>query len=460
MDKHVMAVIRQKMEQEGLPDLATRLFLAYVEELKSGATGMIPEPMIQALSSLPDAEHFPDSYREKGREALSRTVMLKLNGGLGTGMGLSQAKSLLEVRDGKRFLDVILMQVKALRLRYGVQLPLVLMNSFSTDKDTLDVIQADADFMEGQGSLPVSFLQHKVPKLLEETLLPVAWPDNPEQEWCPPGHGDLYTALTASGLLDQLVEAGHEYAFVSNSDNLGAILDCSILGYFAESGSSFMMEAADRTEADRKGGHLAMDQDGRLLLRESAQCPNEDMDAFQDTMRHRFFNTNTIWLNLRRLQDELRKHEGLIRLSVIANRKTVDPLNDQSPAVLQIETAMGSAIHAFPDACAIRVPRFRFAPVKTTDDLLVLGSDHYELTREGEVRPLTPASQRTVVRLDPRYYKKIDDFKARFPRGFPELKHCRSLNVLGDVLFEPEQILMGDVTLFGGEKSPEGSVQV
>src|SRR5438105_1204399 len=78
-----------------------------------------------------------------------------------------------------------------------------------------------------------------------------------ELEWCPPGHGDIYTALVTSGMLDALLDAGYEHAFVSNSDNLGAVLDPRILAWFAAERIPFLMEVADRTEADRKGGHIA-----------------------------------------------------------------------------------------------------------------------------------------------------------------------------------------------------------
>jgi len=100
-------------------------------------------------------------------------------------------------------------------------------------------------------------LQGKFPKLLADSLEPVSWPANPELEWAPPGHGDLYTSIVTSGTLDALLEKDYRYAFVSNSDNLGAVLDERILGWFAREGLPFAMEVADRTEADRKGGHLA-----------------------------------------------------------------------------------------------------------------------------------------------------------------------------------------------------------
>lgn len=48
---------------------------------------------------------------EDAQTLLSATAVLKLNGGLGTSMGLEKAKSLLPVKDGKTFLDLIAEQV-------------------------------------------------------------------------------------------------------------------------------------------------------------------------------------------------------------------------------------------------------------------------------------------------------------------------------------------------------------
>ncbi|NNE43870.1 MAG: UTP--glucose-1-phosphate uridylyltransferase, partial [Gemmatimonadetes bacterium] len=364
------------MTAEGLPPVAVRTFRHYWQQLADGATGMLPQAEISPVDSLPDSEEL-GSYAEAGARALARTVMVKLNGGLGTSMGMTRAKSLLPIRDGATFLDFIARQVLHLRAAHDCRLPLVLMNSFRTRDDTLDALAAYPALDVG---LPLDFLQHKVPKILAEDLSPAEWPAHPENEWCPPGHGDIYTALITSGMLEGLLAGGYEYAFVSNSDNLGAVLDLPILGWFAEEDAPFLMEACDRTEADKKGGHLARHADGRLILREVAQCPEDEMEAFQDVNVFRYFNTNTLWVNLKQLQRVLDEQDQFLGLPLIRNRKTVDPTDDGSPAVYQLETAMGAAISVFPDACALRVPRERFLPVKTTGDLLGLRSDLYRTT--------------------------------------------------------------------------------
>lgn len=429
----------EKMTAEGLPDVVIRTFAHSYAQLLSGETGLIAETAIRSVEALPDADRLPSGLEDRGREALAQTVLLKLNGGLGTGMGLDRAKSLLPVKDGLSFLDIIARQAII------GQVPLVLMNSFSTREDSLQALQAHPGL---QGSLPLDFLQHKVPKVRADDFSPAECRDNPALEWNPPGHGDIYTALLTSGLLERLLDAGCRYAFVSNADNLGAVMDLSILGYFADSKAPLLMEVADRTEADRKGGHLACFPDGQLLLRESAQCPAEDQDAFQDIDRHRYFNTNSLWLDLEQLRSLLAAKEGVLGLPPIYNRKTLDPRNSESPAVIQVETAMGSAISVIPGAAAIRVSRRRFAPVKSTDDLLIVRSDLYRLDENFCVVPVcTERDQLPVVRLDSRYFKMIDDFEKRFASGAPSLVDCSQLRVRGDVRFGRGVTCHGSVTL-------------
>ena len=238
-------------------------------------------------------------------------------------MGMTGPKSLLEVKDGLTFLDITVRQILDLRARTGAQLPLVLMNSFATRDPSLAAL-ARYDELAIDG-VPADFVQSKVPKLAADELSPVQWPPDPKLEWAPPGHGDLYPSLLSSGMLDALLEGGYEYAFVANVDNLGAVMEPRILAWFARERIPFLMEVADRTEADRKGGHLARRADGGLVLRETAQTSDEDSDAFQDITRHRFFNTNTLWIDLRALAEVLEERGGVLGLPMIVNRKTVDP---------------------------------------------------------------------------------------------------------------------------------------
>jgi UTP--glucose-1-phosphate uridylyltransferase len=376
--------------------------------------------------------------------------VIRLNGGLGTSMGMTEAKSLLEVKDGLTFLDVIARQVLHMRGRAGVRLPLVLMDSFRTRDDSLRALERYPDIAS---DVPLDFLQGRVPKILADDLTPASWPDDPELEWAPPGHGDLYTSLATTGLLAQMLERGYEYAFVANSDNLDAVLDERILAWFARERLPFAMEVLRRSESDRKGGHIAQRRGGGLVLRESAQVEDGDEDAFQDIDRHRYFNANNLWLNLRTLSDVLEERDGVLGLPMIVNRKTLDPGDPSSPAVFQLETAMGAAIDVFEGAAAIEVDRTRFAPVKTTNDLLVVRSDFYELTGDAEMRPVR--DDPPLVDLDSDYFKLIRDFDERFRDGAPSLARCKRLRVRGDVAFGRDVTIRGSV-----EISQDGAEQL
>lgn len=449
-----------KLRDAGAPEAAVRTFARQLERLRAGETGLLPESAIAPIESLPDADALPEPSAEEARAALAQAVVIKLNGGLGTSMGLSGPKALLPVRGELTFLDVIAQQVLHLRRRTGATVPLVLMHSFATRAASLDKLAEHPALTEQD--VPLDFLQGRVPKLRADDLEPVSWPADPALEWSPPGHGDLYPSLVASGMLDQLLAGGHRYAFVSNSDNLGATLDVPLLCFFAASGAPFLMEAADRTEADRKGGHLAQRPDGGLVLREVAQCPDEDLDAFQDVTRHRYFNTNSLWLDLQALRQALDAAGGVLDLPLIVNRKTVDPRDTGSTPVIQVETAMGAAIDALDGAQAIRVPRTRMSPVKTTSDLLAVRSDAYELDGEARV-VLVPSrgGRPPVIALDDRF-KLVGDFDARFPAGPPSLSACERLVVEGDVVFGADVVVRGTATVAAPEggtlRVPDGAV--
>nr|NLD41080.1 UTP--glucose-1-phosphate uridylyltransferase [Actinomycetales bacterium] len=347
------AMAREKMQEAGVSGAAIEVFSSYYEQLRSGATGLIRETDIEPLREVDQLETGP-AVGEADPAALGRTVLIRLNGGLGTSMGMDRAKSLLPVRDGQSFLDLTVAQVLAARKRYGARLPLVFMNSFSTQEDTLAALAAYPTLPVAD--LPLDFLQSKEPKLRRDTLLPVEWPADPELEWCPPGHGDLYPSLLASGLLDQLIAAGFTQANVANSDNLGAGPSAEIAAWFEDSGAPYAAEVCTRTEMDRKGGHLARRRsDGRLVLRDTAQTAEEDMRFFTDEDVHPYFHTNNLWFNLEALREHLRRTGGVMGLPLIRNEKTVDPRDSSSTPVIQIESAMGAAIEVFEGATAICV---------------------------------------------------------------------------------------------------------
>lgn len=432
------------MRAAGLPEIAIANFQRAFEALVSGEKATLSEAELEPVPDVPDQAALAGA-RALGEAALGQSVVIKLNGGLGTSMGMTRAKSLLPVKDGLSFLDVTARQIVRLRERTGVAVPLVLMNSFRTHADSLAAL---AQYGKLSGPLAPDFLQHKVPRIAAADLAPIAWPAEPEHEWCPPGHGDLYPALHSSGLLDAMLAAGYRTAFVSNADNLGAVLDPVLLGWFVASRAPFAMEVKERTEADRKGGHLACTRDGRLVLREVAQCPPEERESFEDIQRWRFFNTNNLWIDLPALRAALDDTQGVLPLPLIRNEKPVDPEDPGSPRVIQLETAMGAALSVFPGALAIRVTEERFAPVKTTADLLRVRSDAYVRDAEERVLPARGGLGGAIaIDLDARFFRTVAQLDQRTPHGPPSLLRCRRLVVNGDVCFGRGVVIEGDVRL-------------
>jgi len=425
------------MENAGIHPVVVDTFAYYYAQILAGETGLISRRDIEPVASgeVQDASHIKQ-YAEAGKQALKHAVMIKLNGGLGTSMGLTGAKSLLEVKNSATFLEIMLQQAT----RHGVKL--ALMNSFSTHQDTLSAL----DRMKPSFP-PLLFMQNKFPKVMQQDFSPATWPQDPTLEWNPPGHGDIYAAIYTSGMLKRLINQGITYAFISNSDNLGATMDTALLGYFSQNRPPFMMEVARRTPADVKGGHIARHKDGRLILREAAQCPQDELDAFQDINLYGFFNTNNIWINLQALAKLIDKH-GTVKLPLIRNPKTLDPRDETSPKVYQAETAMGAAISLFEGATVIQVPPSRFFPVKKCNDLLAIRSDRFVFSKE-KMLTTNPAigSKRIEIDLDPRYYGKIDLFNQRFSQHIPSLVKCDALKIQGDVSFEKNVSVKGRVVI-------------
>ena len=429
---------RTKMESAGVSEAAILAFKHCYTSLLDDTPTVIREDEITAIDKLVELESLTNVGSTFSEDILNQTVMIKLNGGLGTGMGLQKPKSLLNIGSGMTFLDVIVEQVEYLKSSVGSSVRFLLMNSFSTSESTLKHLEDFSDVEQ------VELLQNQIPKVNAETLKPVEYAKNPDLEWCPPGHGDLYAALTGKGKLDELLSEGVKYAFVSNADNLGAMLDPVILNYFVQSDKPFLMEVTRRTESDKKGGHLALrKEDSQMLLREVAQTDEEDIKEFQNIDKHQYFNTNNLWIRLDKLKELLDRFDGVVPLPMIKNKKTVDPRDSSSTPVFQLEIAMGAAISCFEGADAICVPRSRFAPVKATSDLMALRSDAYMKTDEGQI-VLLPEREGIppVIKLS-KDYKLVDALEGL---GSPSLKAVKSLTISGLVRFAENVVLKGEVT--------------
>ncbi|KIP11653.1 hypothetical protein PHLGIDRAFT_17956 [Phlebiopsis gigantea 11061_1 CR5-6] len=371
---------------------------------------------------------------------LNKLAVLKVNGGLGTSMGMTGAKSALEVKDDMTFLDLTVRQIEHLNTTHHVDVPLILMTSFNTHEDTLRIIKKYAN----QQLRITTFNQSRYPRIYKESLLPCPKSaDDDKKNWYPPGHGDLYNALYQSGVLDQLLSEQKEYLFVSNSDNLGAVVDQQILQHMIESQAEFIMEVTDKTKADVKGGTL-IDYDGTIRLLEVAQVPNEHIEDFKSVRKFKIFNTNNLWINLKALKRVM--EAGEMELDIIVNPKTTD----DGQAVLQLETAAGDGIQFFKNGHGVNVPRSRFLPVKSCSDLLLIKSDIYSLAHgQLTINPQRMFETTPVIKLGD-HFKKIAQFQKRFKK-IPKIIELDHLTVTGDVYFGRNVTLRGTVIVVANE---------
>ncbi|GAA6054870.1 hypothetical protein JCM3770_004261 [Rhodotorula araucariae] len=381
---------------------------------------------------------------------LDKLAVLKLNGGLGTTMGCVGPKSIIEVREGMTFLDLSVRQIEHLNSAHNVNVPFILMNSFNTDEDTARIIQKYANHRIEL----MTFNQSRYPRVNRETLLPT--PKSALEDkgaWYPPGHGDLFDAIMNSGLVDKLIAAGKEYLFVSNVDNLGAVVDTRILEHMHQTGAEFLMEVTDKTKADVKGGTL-INYEGNVRLLEIAQVPSDHVEDFKSVRKFKIFNTNNLWVNLRAIK-RIMENDGM-DLEIIVNHKQ----SDSGEAVIQLETAVGAAIKHFQGAHGINVPRSRFLPVKSCSDLLLITSDLYELESGAlKMNPSRMFQSTPVIKLGDAF-KKVAQFQKRF-KTIPSLLELDHLTVAGDVSFGRHTVLRGTVIIVADDGSkielPDGT---
>jgi len=441
-----------KMRANDLPVIAIDHFKKAYNQVVHGNDQLIHDSHLDPINSIKKYEELNSLNDENLGATLDQSVVIKLNGGLGTSMGLNKTKSLLNVRDGMTFMDVIVNQIMHLRKVYNNEVKFLLMNSFSTSSETKKFLTKYPDLGKFE---KIELFQNRIPKICAESFQAVSCEESPELEWCPPGHGDIYASLLGTGVLDELVDSGVKYAFISNSDNLGATLDFKLLNEFIKSGSSFMMEVTRRTDVDRKGGHLAKSKkNGNLLLREIAQCPQGDLEEFQNISKYRFFNTNNIWIRLDRLRSLMRSGGNHLELPLIVNKKNLNPSDKNSPEVIQIEVAMGAAIQCFEDSSVVEVPRSRFSPVKSCEDLFALRSDAFQLSDDFQIR-LNGERKGSPpnVRLNDEMYKSYDSFEMMIPHSVPSLIKCEEIKVHGPVKFGQNVSFKGLIELRNDSKS-------
>jgi len=436
-------LIWTKMRTRGIQDEAIGFFLHNVRKA-------CIEPAFVPLSDtetpgpglLVDVTRDTDTQAQlenMGKEFIKELVVIKLNGGRSTTMGGSVPKGILEAKNRLSYLEIVVSQLQQMNRAFESRVPMVLMNSFFTHGPTMDVVgRIQADIL--------TLIQGQVPRLLQDSFHPLE--TGTDEDWVPPGHGDIYYSLKQSNLLARLLEEGYRWAFISNIDNLAACPEPWILGLMHQQRLDFLMEVTDRTNADRKGGTPVW-HDGRLDLLEIAQVSPEERTTFQSVHRFPFFNTNNVWVNLQALWTTLLS--GPLDLPVIQNHKTI-----AGQRVVQIETAMGAALGCFSRSKVLKVGRERFFPTKKVSDLFVLRSDACVLDSMCRLKrnPLRPDSLYFMPQVF--FAEDFLDSPLAFDSRFEDassvsLIGADILDVHGPVFFESDVTIRGRVEIWGSE---------
>jgi len=368
----------------------------------------------------------------------SRLVVIKLNGGLGTSMGCVGPKSVIAAHNGKTFLDLTVEQIANYNKLHNTSIPLVLMNSFSTHDETQKIIEKYTDVRV------LTFMQSQYPRIKQSDFLPVASTiTSGGSAWYPPGHGDFYNSFRNSGLLDSLLKEGRDIAFISNVDNLGAIIDERLLGFMCANGPDFAMEVTAKTINDIKGGTI-ISYEGAPKLLEIAQVPPEHKSDFESVKQFKIFNTNNLWMNLHKVREAF-DTDSFSNFDIIVNKKVADGV-----PVIQLETAIGAAIQCFKNSCAIEVPRSRFLPVKTTNELLLVQSDMFVCNNGTlSLSPLRAFNVLPDIRLGAKF-KTVGEYLSRFG-SIPKIIDLYHLTCVGDVSFGKNVELKGTVIITAQE---------
>ncbi|KAJ6738434.1 UTP--GLUCOSE-1-PHOSPHATE URIDYLYLTRANSFERASE [Salix koriyanagi] len=418
-------------EKTGFVSLVSRYLSGEAQQVEWSKIQTPTDEIVVPYDTLESTPEDP----EETKKLLDKLVVLKLNGGLGTTMGCTGPKSVIEVRNGLTFLDLIVIQIENLNKKYGCSVPLLLMNSFNTHDDTQKIIEKYSN-----SNIEIhTFNQSQYPRLVADDFVPLPSKGHTDKDgWYPPGHGDVFPSLKNSGKLDALLSQGKEYVFAANSDNLGAVVDLKILNHLIRNKNEYCMEVTPKTLADVKGGTL-ISYEGKVQLLEIAQVPDQHVNEFKSIEKFKIFNTNNLWVNLKAIKRLV--EADALKMEIIPNPKEVDGVK-----VLQLETAAGAAIKFFDHAIGINVPRSRFLPVKASSDLLLVQSDLYTLVDGFVIRnPARTNPANPSIELGPEF-KKVANFLSRF-KSIPSIIELDSLKVSGDVWFGANITLKGKVSI-------------
>jgi len=368
------------------------------------------------------------TLKETSANLEEKVAIIKLNGGLGTSLNCNQTKSLIPLIGKNSLFDYFIQQLETFPKDKKPQL--ILMNSFYTNTETLDYLKTKSL------DIPVSCIeQSRYPRLLKTTLAPYKNKTTPTQNWNPPGHGELFSVLYESGTLEKLLREGREYLFISNSDNLGATYENKILNHIIQNKLDFLMESTPKTQSDIKGGIIVKEHNNIKLI-EIAQVDESQHPLFFNLDQFKSFNTNNLWVKISSLISCI-ENKKLI-LDPIYNNKKID--GDQ---IIQFETAMGSAIQSFENTDVLSVPRSRFFPIKTINDVFRLLSDCFEL-KNGKINRLNKKDPKKIDITGA--FHSIQDLQKKCP-VIPSLKNCDSVTLNGPLTCFQSTSLLGHVKI-------------
>jgi len=376
--------------------------------------------------------------RTRAKELLDKLVVIELNGGLGTRMGMKGPKSGLQIltqtglHTALTFLDCKVMQIEEINREFDCDVPLVLMNSFNTDDSTKKMVEK----YKGKRVTIHTFLQNKFPFMYKDTLAPVSTTESADS-WYPGGSGEVFSCLQKSGLLEKFLKEGKEYLFISNVENLGATIDVKLLEHLASEKLEFMVEVTNRISTD-EGGGTPVKYGDRVHILELSQVPYDEINRFGISV-FKYWNTNNIWVKLRNVNN-------LLRLGSLEFDFIVKTRNIKGRGVVQIETPVAMAIHNFKNSAAIYVPRSRHKPVKKTSQLLQVQSELYDIEKGMLVmNPKRVPATEPVIKLGDDF-QTLDQYEKRF-KSLPNILELDHLTVSGNVTFGSNVTLKGTVII-------------
>ena len=339
---------------------------------------------------------------------------------------MTRAKSLLEVKDGLTFLDVIVAPGPRAARAHGRA---AAARAHELVRHARRLARRAARATGRRGRRPADFVQNKVPKIRADDLTPGRVAGEPRA-----GVGAARATATSTrrssrpGCSRRCSTRGYRYAFVSNSDNLGAVFEPRTLALARARGGP-VPARGHRPHRGRQEGRphraprarrRARAARGRADARRGRRRVPGHRRATASSTRTRCGSTCA------RSPATLEPRGGVLGLPMIVNRKTVDPADRSSPAVIQLETAMGAAIDVFDGArrCASRAGGSCRSRRRTTCSSCA-PTPTCSTTRRGSRSP-PAADAAPLVELDPDDFKLIDDFDAASPPGPPSLARGRA----------------------------------